>query len=269
MILVKVGGGATIDWDAIAEDLAKLTQREKIVIVHGASVKRDQIAKRLGSPTKTVTSPSGITSVYTDQQALEIFLMVYSGLSNKQIVANLLKHGLPAVGLSGVDGKLWLAKPKKELLSKEGNKTKLLRNNRTGRVESINLSLMKLLLDAGYIPVISAPAISYENEIVNTDNDWGAAVTAASLKADKLVYLFEAPGLMKDINDQSSLISKIEADMLSDCLPYAKGRMKKKLLAAQKAIELGMKTVFWGDGRIKNPIVSALAGKGTVISKQV
>ncbi len=266
MILVKVGGGKTINWDFIAEDIKSLLKKENVVIVHGASVKRDEIAKKLGAPTKTVTSPSGISSVYTDEKAIEIFIMVYAGLVNKQIVATLQKHGVNAVGLSGVDGKLWEAKPKKELLVKEGKKTKLIKDNRTGRVEKINTHLIKILLKNNYVPVISAPAISYENEIVNTDNDWAAAVTAGSLKAEKLVYLFEAPGLLKNHKDESTLIRKIPKEKLAQYFQYAQGRMKKKLLGAQKAVELGIKKVYWGDGRIKNPITNSLKGKGTIVS---
>jgi len=266
MILVKVGGGKTINWDFIAEDIKSLQKKEEIILVHGASVKRDEIAKKLGSPTKTVISPSGISSVYTDEKALEIFLMVYSGLVNKQIVATLLKHGVNAVGLSGVDGKLWQAKAKKELMIQEGKKVKLIKDNRTGRVEKINTKLMKILLKNNFVPVISAPAISYENDIVNTDNDWAAAVTAGSLQVKKLVYLFEAPGLLKNYKDESTLIKKIQKTKLSEYLQYAQGRMKKKLLGVQKALELGVSHIYWGDGRIKNPLTSVLLGKGTIIN---
>lgn len=265
MILVKVGGGKTINWDFIAADIKTLQKKEKIIVVHGASVKRDEIAEKLGSPTKTVISPSGITSVYTDEKALEIFLMVYSGLMNKQIVVMLLKHGINAVGLSGIDGALWQAKAKKELLIQEGKKIKLIKDNRTGRVEKINSNLIKILLKNHYVPVISAPAVSYENEIVNTDNDWAAAVTAGSLHVDKLVYLFEAPGLLKNHKDESTLIKKIQKTKLSEYLQYAEGRMKKKLLGVQKAIDLGVAKIYWGDGRIKSPVTSALSGKGTII----
>lgn len=76
---------------------------------------------------KTVLSPSGITSVYTDEEALNVFLIAYHGLVNKRIVARMHQFGMNAVGLSGVDGKLWQAKAKKERLIKEGDKVKLLK----------------------------------------------------------------------------------------------------------------------------------------------
>lgn len=266
MIIIKVGGGKTINWEAIARDVATISEKEHVVLVHGAGATRDEIAKQLNAPTKTVTSPSGISSVYTDKKALDIFLMVYAGLMNKTIVATLQQHGVNALGLSGVDGKLWRAKRKPDLIVQEGTKTKLMTGNLTGRVEEINTSLITLLLENGYIPVVAPPAISFDNEIVNTDNDWAVAVMAGALKVSKVVYLFEAPGLLKDVNDPTSVISHVRKDTLDEYLAFAQGRMKKKILGAKKAITLGVETIYWGDGRTETPVTDALSGKGTVIS---
>jgi len=266
MIIVKIGGGQNINWDYIAQDLAKLIKKEQIILIHGASQKRDQIAKKLGHPSQVITSPSGITSVYTDQEAIDIFLMVYAGLANKTITAKLQRYGLNVLGLSGVDGALWQAKAKKDLYAKINGKTKLLRDNLTGRVEKINTKLLRLLLKNSYLPVLCPPAISFDGEIVNTDNDWATAVMAGQLSVKKIVVLFEAPGLLKDINDPKSLVNHIDKNRLSQHLTYAQGRMKKKILGAQKALDLGVKTIYWGDARIKNPITHALSGQGTVIS---
>lgn len=266
MIVVKVGGGKNINWDYIAQDLVKLVRRDKVVIIHGASATRDEIAKRLGVPTKIITSPSGITSVYTDTDAIEVFLMVYAGLVNKKAVAKLQGFGVNAVGLSGIDGRLWQAKRKEAVYVIESGKTKLVRDNFTGRVEKINTGLIKLLLKNNYVPVICPPALDEKLEIVNTDNDWAAAVLSGQLGANRLVVLFEAPGLLRDPKDEKSLLRKIKKDEIDNYLSYAQGRMKKKVLGAKKAIELGVGKIFWGDGRVKNPIMKALAGKGTTIS---
>lgn len=266
MYLIKIGGGDQLNLNYICQDIASLAKKEKIVIVHGASKTRDKIAEKLGCPTKTVTSPSGISSVYTDEKALEIFLMVYAGLINKKIVAKLQSCGVNAVGLSGVDGRLWEAKRKKELFVKENNKVKLLSDNLTGRVEKINIDLIKLLVKNGYVPVICSPAISFDNEIVNVDNDGAIAIMAHSLKIKELISLFEAPGLLENPNDEKSTIDHIEKNKIDEYLKYAQGRMKKKILGAKKAIELGVEKIYWGDGRIKNPIINLLNGKGTIIS---
>jgi acetylglutamate/LysW-gamma-L-alpha-aminoadipate kinase len=266
MILIKVGGGKHINWDYICEDIQILSQNEKLLLVHGASSIRDEIAEQMGYPTKRIASESGVTSIYTDEKALEIFMMVYAGLANKKIVAKLHSYNINAVGLSGIDGRIWQAKRKKYLYVKEGKKTKLLKGSYTGRVESINTDLIKLLVDNDYLPVITPPAIGNDNEILNTDNDWACAVTAASLGIQKMVVLFEAPGLLQNSEDEHSLIKRINKDKIMNYLDFAQGTMKKKVLSVQKAIEGGIKEIYWGDGRIKNPILKALDGNGTVIN---
>jgi acetylglutamate/LysW-gamma-L-alpha-aminoadipate kinase len=266
MLLIKAGGGKAIHWDGLSADIAELTPTEKIMLVHGASVQRDELAARLSIPVKNVVSPSGVASVYTDKEALEVFLMAYAGLVNKQVVANLQRHGVNAVGLCGVDGRLWQARAKKEMLVREGGKTKLIRDNLTGRVEKVNTELLRLLLDHHYLPVVCAPAISEENEIVNTDNDTAAAVMAAQLGIKKMVYLFEAPGLLRDPDHEDSLISHIGRFEIESFLAFARGRMTKKILGVKKALEGGVEAVYFGDGRVEHPVKNALAGKGTVIS---
>lgn len=277
MLIIKIGGGKTINLDFVCEDIKILiSQGEKIVLVHGASEMRDEIAEKLNHPTKIIISPSGISSIYTDEKALEIFLMAYPGLVNKTIVAKLQQHRVNAVGLSGIDGRLWQGKRKKAVYSKVGKKVKLIRNNLTGKVDEINPQLINLLLENQYVPVICPPALSENNEIINTDNDWATAVMAGSLKVEEMVVLFEAPGLLKKFStrggsasgrtDESLLIKTIDKNKLSEYLGFAQGRMKKKILGAEEAFRQGLKTMYWSDGRIKNPIIKALNGNGTVIS---
>ena len=266
MLLLKIGGGKAINWDFIAEDLVEVLKTDQVIIVHGANATRDEIAKKLGYETKKITSPSGIVSTYTDKTAIDIFLMSYAGLVNKKLVATLQKYGVNAVGLCGVDGRLWEAKQKKDLYIKDGEKTKLLSGSFTGRVEKVNHHLVGGILSLGFTPVICPPAISYENEIVNTDNDWAAAMMVEALGIKKMVSLFEAPGMLKDPADESSIMHQLSQEELTGLLQFAKGTMKKKVLGAQKAFEGGLETMYWADGRVKNPVTNALNGKGTVIT---
>jgi len=265
MLIIKVGGGKKNNWHYIAEDLISLSQREKIIIVHGANEVRAQLANDLNHPVRNIVSPSGISSVYTDEKALDILLMAYAGLTNKRTVALLQKYGLQAVGLSGIDGGLWRAKRKKVIYIKEGKKTKLIKGNLTGKVETINTELVNLLLKNNYLPVLTTPAISYENEIVNTDNDFATAVMASQLKAKKIIYLFEAPGLLKDVYDDSSLIKEVKKENLEQTLKFGQGRMKKKILSVRKAFEGGVEKVYFGDGRIKTPITALLNDRGGTV----
>ena len=266
MILIKIGGGKDININAIAKDIKILSRKEQIVIVHGASSTRDEIALKLGMPTRKIISPSGITSVYTDKNAIDIFLMTYCGLTNKRIIAAFQREGVNAVGLSGLDGRLWEAKRKNVVYSVENGRTKLIKDNLTGKVERINISLITLLCDNGYIPVICPPAISFDGEIVNTDNDTTIAVLAKALNIEKIIFLFEAPGLLKNFHEESSLIKRLKSNNIDAVMDSAEGTMKKKLLGTKKILESGAKKVYFSDGRIEEPITSALNGKGTIIT---
>ena len=266
MILVKIGGGEHINTEYICEDIATLVQNgEKIVIIHGANFVRDELAEKLNIPTKIITSPSGVASVFTDENAIDVFLMSYAGLVNKKLVARLLKYGVNAVGLSGVDGRLLQAKKRDAIYGVENGKTKLITNSLTGKVEKVNGELLNLLINAGYVPVLCPPAISFENEILNIDNDFASAIVAGELGIEKIVMLFEAPGILENVEDENTLIKNIKKEELGEYLKFAKGRMKKKILGAEKSFALGVGQIYWGDGRIRNPIRNLLKGNGTII----
>ncbi len=266
MILIKIGGGKELNIDNVCKDIAELVEKkEKVIIVHGASETRDEIARSLKSPTRVLISPSGVSSVYTDQEAIDIFLMAYAGLINKRIVANLQKYGVNAIGLSGIDGRLWEAKRKDAVYSVEEGKTKLITDNLTGKVVKTNKHLINLLVRYKYTPVICPPAISEESQIVNTDNDFATAVMVEDLKIKKMISLFAAPGLLRDVDDPKSLIRKMNREELHNYLQFAQGRMKKKLLGAENAFTAGLKIMYWGDGRVDFPLRKALSGAGTII----
>ncbi|MBI5221978.1 MAG: [LysW]-aminoadipate kinase [Candidatus Magasanikbacteria bacterium] len=265
MLIIKIGGGKDINWDYVCADAAILAKKEEIILVHGASARRDEIAEGLVAPTRYILSPSGHRGVYTDKKALEILTMVYAGLANKEIVARLRKFGVNAVGLAGVDAGLWQGSRKKILYGVENGKTKIIKDTFTGKVEKINVDFIRLLTRHGYVPVITQPAISYEAELINTDNDRNIAVMAKELAVKRLVVLFAAHGFLRDFHDENSLIRRINRDEIDDFINKAEGRIRKKLLGAKEALEGGARAVYWGDGRIKNPIRSALSGNGTII----
>jgi acetylglutamate/LysW-gamma-L-alpha-aminoadipate kinase len=268
MLLIKIGGGQDTNFELISQDIANISNNssEQIIFVHGANGARDQLANQLGSPTKRIISPSGVTSVLTDEKAIEILTMAYAGLINKRWVSHFIKNNIKAVGLAGIDGQLLVGQRKKVLISQEGNKKVLVRNTYTGRVNQVNTDLLNLLLSAGYMPVITQPATTPDGVMINTDNDLNSALIASQMNVEKMVVLFEAPGMMRDINDPSTLIRRIAKDELPKMIQYAQGTMKKKVLGAIEALDNGVKEIYWGDSRIKNPISSALAGNGTVIS---
>lgn len=267
MIVVKVGGAEGIDLDAVADDLAWLWSqgRRDLVLVHGGSAETNRVATALGHPPRFVTSPSGYQSRYTDRATLEVFEMVYAGKVNKGIVERLQTRGLPAVGLSGLDGRLFEGKHKHSVRSVEDGKTVLLRGDHTGTVERVNVHLLRLLLDGGYLPVLTPPGASFEGVAVNVDGDRAAAAVATALSAEVLLLLSNVPGLLRDFPDEGSLVRHLPAAEVEAYLPLAQGRMKKKLLGAAEAVAGGVGRVVLGDARIAQPLRSALAGRGTVI----
>lgn len=269
MIILKIGGGIAINIQAIAEDLKKLQRRpgfEKIVVVHGANAIRDRIARDLNRPTKTITSPGGVSSVYTDAAAMEVFLMAYPGVANTTLVSCLQHTGIPAVGLTGVDGALLQARRKKALYALEGAKQKLITDSYTGRIVSVNTTLLTLLLDNGFVPVVSPPALSEDGEMVNVENDTVVTMLAQALHADTIISLFEAPGFLKDANTPSSVLPRLNENLLETYTSSAQGRMKRKVMSALDALKTGVTKIYWGDGRVQNPISSLLEGNGTIIS---
>ncbi|MBI3954997.1 [LysW]-aminoadipate kinase [Candidatus Gottesmanbacteria bacterium] len=264
MIILKVGGGKDINWDHIARDIAGL--KEQVIIVHGANYLMKDTSARLGVRERIITSPSGHVSRHTDEKTMEILLMTYCGLMNKKIVSILQKHGINAIGLTGADGKLLLGVRKKAILSEIGGKVKVIRDSKTGNIKSVNTKLISLLLENGFIPVVTIPAITEEGELINVDNDRIVAMLAKELKVETIVMLFEAAGLLSDKKDASSKIDRIDKNEIEDIMKTTEGRMRKKLLGVKEAISYGVKSVYFGDGRIEKPLTSTLAGKGTLIN---
>ena len=268
MLIIKVGGSEGIDYDAVCDDVAALVaEGQKLILVHGGSSLTNEVATALGHPPQFITSPSGYTSRFTDRRTLEIFEMVYCGQMNKSIVEKLQARGVNAVGLSGIDGGIWRGKRKDAVRSVDENgKKRILRGNFTGTVEEVNTDLLNLLLDGGYLPVLTPPAISHNNEAINVDGDRASRATAVAFQAETMVILSNIPGLLKDFPNEDSLITHIPKDEIEDYKQFAEGRMRIKLLGAKEALDQGVGRVILGDARRENPVRDALAGQGTVIS---
>jgi acetylglutamate/LysW-gamma-L-alpha-aminoadipate kinase len=269
MIVVKVGGSAGINLDAVCADVASLVQAgQRLILVHGGSHQTNEVAEKLGHPPRFVTSPSGYTSRRTDRRTLEIFEMVYCGQINKGVVERLQQHGVNAVGLSGIDGRIWEGRRKKAIRIVENGKTLIVRDDYTGVVERVNTGLLQTLLDAGYLPVLTPPAISFEGEAINVDGDRAAGATAIAFGAEALLLLSNVPGLLRNFPDESSLIRHISGDEIEAAAKHAEGRMRMKLLGAREALAGGVGRVILGDARVEQPVRRALAGEGTVIGTQ-
>ena len=262
MIIVKIGGGKEINLRGIVQDLAALP--EPFIIVHGANAVRDEIAAKMGFPTRSVTSVSGYSSVLSDANAIDAIMMGYAGIQNKRLVELCQQHGINAVGLSGIDGKLIQGIRNKGIRVRQNEKTLMLRDF-SGKPKAVNTELLRLLLDHGYTPLICIPIIDETNSAINSENDDIVGLLQETLRADTVIQLIEAPGFMEDIHDETSLVKEISKTELSDREAQVQGRMKRKMLALRRLMESGAGKVIISDGRVEQPIQEALSGKGTVI----
>jgi len=262
MIIVKIGGGKEINLKGVVQDLAAL--QSPFIIVHGANAVRDEIAAKMGFPTKTVTAVSGYSSVLSDTHAIDAIMMGYAGIQNKRLVELCQQHGINAVGLSGIDGRLIQGARNKGIRVRQNEKTLMLRDY-SGKPKGINTELLRLLLDHGYTPVICIPIIDENNSAINSENDDIVGLLQETLHAETVIQLIEAPGFMDDIHDEKSLVKQISRTELADREAQVEGRMKRKLLALRRLMESGAGKVIMSDGRVEHPIQEALSGKGTII----
>lgn len=265
-IVIKVGGAAGVDTGAVLRDVAGLVaQGWPVVLVHGTSAAADALAARAGVPVRHITSPSGHVSRYTDPAMLELYVAAAAGQMNKTLVAGLQALGCNALGLAGMDGRLLVARRKDAVRAIEGGRQRVIRDDYTGQLESANGELLRMLLTAGYTPVVAPLALGLEGEALNVDGDRAAALLAGAIGAEALIILSNVPGLLANYPDPNSLVRHIEPARLAAVEGLAEGRMKKKMLAAREALAAGVPGVILGDSRRTNPVADALNGEGTVI----
>ncbi|MEM0982940.1 MAG: [LysW]-aminoadipate kinase [Planctomycetota bacterium] len=261
-MVIKVGGGEGIDLGPIAAEFAELVKAgTRAVLVHGGSHETNVVAEALGHPPRFITSPSGHESRRTDRRTIEIFEMVYCGKVNKGLVESLRRHGINAVGLSGIDSGIWTGERKTAIRAVEDGRTVIIRDDLSGKVTGVDADFLSMLLDSGRIPVLCPPAVTDDGTAINVDADRAAAATAAALNADELLLLSNVPGVLADPSDRSSLIA--HATDPDQIRAAAKGRMKNKVLAAEEAIAGGVARVTIGSANGDNPIAAARAGAGT------
>jgi acetylglutamate/LysW-gamma-L-alpha-aminoadipate kinase len=257
MITIKIGGSVVDNLHpSTIADIKKVAETEGLIIVHGGGKEVTKVCEQLGKEPKFVTSPSGIKSRYTDKETSEIFTMVISGRINKTIVQMLQKHGINAIGLSGVDARVIEAERKKTLLiiNDKGRK-QAIDGGYTGKITKVNAAFIKLLLDQGLTPVISPIAISEESEFLNVDGDRAAAYVAGSVGCDKVLFITNVDGLLMD----NKLVTKLTLAEAKEIRPKIGPGMEKKILASTEALDMGVKEALIANGQRENPISAAIA----------
>jgi len=268
LIVVKVGGSILKGETSpdLVSDIKNVLSKNKIVLVHGGGKEVTEIASKLGKEQEFVVSPDGFSSRYTDKDTIEIFTMVMAGKINKQIVSTLQSHGIPVVGLSGLDGLLVRAKRKKKLVVvDERGRKKVIDGGYTGTISEVNAHLLRLLIENNYVPVVAPLAMSEEFEPLNVDGDRMAAYIAGTLNADRLILLTDVEGLTLN----GKLVSKLNVSEVKEVLPKIGRGMITKVYAAMEALNLGVGEVLISPGLERLPISSSLRHEcGTVISRE-
>jgi acetylglutamate kinase len=206
--IVKIGGNVIEDEDRLSDfvELFSSIKGPKI-LVHGGGKKATQIGEKLGIKAQM----SGGRRI-TDAKSLEVVVMVYAGLVNKDIVARLQASGCNAIGLSGADG---------NSIQAHKRPVKDIDYGFAGDIDKINSGVIGHLIQAGMVPVFCALTHNEKGQLLNTNADTIASEVAIGMSADyntTLYYCFEKKGVLADVNDEDSVIAHIDADIYQELL---------------------------------------------------
>jgi acetylglutamate kinase len=258
VIVVKYGGAAmdTVGLAAsFAEDIALLQSAGiTAVVVHGGGPQVTHVSERLGIETTFV---DGLR--VTDAETLDVATMVLAGKLNTDVVASLVTGGVRAVGLSGVDGGLLLAR------KQSGPDLGFV-----GEVVHVNASVLRTLTDQRFVPVVASIAVDETTgQAYNVNADVVASQLAIELGAEKLVYINDVPGVIGPDGDLLSELSASQGEALLAQPGVVAGGMIPKLESAVAAVRAGVGRVHLVDGRVEHSLVLELftpEGIGTMIS---
>ena len=270
VFVVKLGGDVLADrevLDQVAAQLALLYSLSiRLVVVHGGGPQASAMSRRLGQEPQLIAGRR-----VTDSGALEVAKMVYAGLLNTDLLAALREHDIQAVGLSGVDADLLTARrrPPVRVVDDKG----IAREVDFGHVGDIELAdprVLTTLLDARFVPVVASLAGDGDGNVYNVNADTVAESLAVALKAQKLIFLTGAPGVLRDRDDPTSLVTFADPDELAALMASGalSGGMRPKVEACIRAATGGVERTHIIDGRTPDSLLLEVftgAGCGTMI----
>jgi acetylglutamate kinase len=258
VVVVKYGGAAMVDAElgrALADDVVLLRAVGlRPVVVHGGGPQISELMSRLG---KEPEFRDGLR--VTDAETVDIARMVLVGKVNRDIVSAVNVHGPLAVGLSGEDAGLLLAGARNPELGYVGD------------VRSVNPAILRRLLAEDLIPVVSTIGSDPTGQAYNINADTVAGALAEALGAEKVMFLTDVAGLLADVHEPGSLVSRITADELEPAVAAGRltGGMIPKVAAAIHAVRNGVRSAHLLDGRVPHVLLLELfsdAGVGTMIT---
>jgi acetylglutamate kinase len=268
--VVKLSGKATEDpanLNSLSEELALLHQVGiRICVVHGGGKQLSELAKRMGVE-QTIINGRRVT----DDATLEMAKMIFAGKINTDILAALRQRGIEAVGLSGVDGNIVHAerRPPREILDRETGVRAEVDFGHVGDVVQINARLLTVLLDQGYLPVISSLGADAEGTVFNINADTIAAEIAVQLKAEKLILLSDVDGIYLRAGEPETKLSRLSAREADDLIVNgtATGGMIPKLQSITELLKRGVHSAHIISGTTRNALLSEIftdEGTGTM-----
>ena len=256
IIVVKYGGAAMRDnllKTHVVDDILLLSSLGvQIVLVHGGGPAINSWLKKINIKPKF---HNGIR--ITDQPTMEIVEMVLVGKVNKDLVALFNRHTNSAIGLSGKDSNLIVASP---LFASSAHE------DFVGKIERVNIKILQLLLSQKYIPVIASVATGHDGRTYNVNADTVASSIAVALKAEKLVLMTDTPGIMYDIQDQSTLLkhlSLVEAQKLKSDNVIS-GGMIPKVDCSISALQSHVRSAHIIDGRVEHALLLEVLTKNRI-----
>jgi acetylglutamate kinase len=242
VMVIKYGGAAMSDdglRETFAQDVVWLSKVGiRVVLVHGGGKEITEYSSRLGLATRMVNGQR-----YTDGPTMAVVQMVLCGKTNKDIVTEIQRQGGEAVGLCGIDGHLL------SVVRQNGGADL----GQVGEVVSVNTQLLSLLLNQGLIPVIAPVGVDARGEVYNVNADHAAAEVAAALPSEKLIYLSDVEGVLREGQLVRSLAPDLALRLIREAV--ITDGMIPKITSAFKALEAGVRKVHLIDGRVKHSLL--------------
>ena len=262
IVVVKYGGNAMINprlKQAVMNDIVLLTQVGiRVVMVHGGGPEISATLKRLGIASQFL---NGLR--VTDMETMQVVQMVLAGKTNKDLVALIGVCGGRALGLCGIDGGMLLARQMKDAPEL----------GYVGEVVKIDTRPILNALADGYIPVVATVGVDPSGAAYNINADTAAAEIAAALGAENLIALTDIRGLMRDVNDEGSLIPQVPLCQVEELIRQGviTGGMIPKVRSCESAVRAGVKKAVMIDGRVPHSILIEMLsdeGIGTMFVKE-
>lgn len=272
--VVKFSGKVTEDRAhliSLCEELALLHQVGiRICVIHGGGKQLSELAKKLGVE-QTIIEGRRVT----DDDTLEMAKMIFAGKINTDILAALRHRGIEAVGLSGVDGNIIHAerRPPREIVDRLTGESAQVDFGHVGDILQIDSRLLTVLLDQGYLPVISSLGADAEGKVFNINADTIAAEIAIQLQAEKLVLLSDVDGIYLRTDQPETKLSQLTADEAKALIDdgSATGGMIPKLQNIVEILRRGVKSAHIINGNSRNALLAEVftnEGTGTMISQR-